>query len=593
MVATVSPSATLPQNQPNCLIDAATGLVDCGNWAVSASWAVPATATSGIYFAKVARTDTGGASHIVFVVRDDERRSDLLFQTSDTTWQAYNQYGGNSLYVGNPAGRAYKVSYNRPFTIRGTTPEDWVFNAEYPMVRWLESNGYNVSYSPASTPIGSARRNSRAQGVPVCRARRVLVGRAADQRRDGARRRRQPGVLQRQRGVLEDAVGEQHLGAGDAVPDARRPTRKRTRTPRSTRTGWTGTWRDPRFSPPADGGRPENALTGTLFTVNSGTSAIRAFRRRRHALLAEHRPSPARARHVCDMPFGTLGYEWDEDLDNGFRPPGLIRLSDTTVSGVDYLQDHGSDVRVRHGQPRTDALSPLERRARLRRRHDSVVVGARQHSRSRLGSTEPGDAAGHGESVCRHGHPADDAAARHRADVRDASSDTVGAQLDDHVTAHNGASSGQRDRRRSPARRPTPAAGSSVASKSRSTAAQRGAARRPCDLEVLLADGAGRTGAPFPGRRRQRESRGPSPASPSPSVLARRHAPARCGRRPKGRPGRLSTTEARWSSAPDSAPTWRIRHGHPFLQAVAEYGHSHGQPLDRRREPFVDRNLHR
>src|SRR2546430_7358430 len=26
---------------------------------------------------------------------------------------------------------------------------------------------------------------------------------------------------------------------------------------------WTGTWRDSRFSPPADGGRPENALPGT------------------------------------------------------------------------------------------------------------------------------------------------------------------------------------------------------------------------------------------------------------------------------------------------------------------------------------------
>ena len=25
---------------------------------------------------------------------------------------------------------------------------------------------------------------------------------------------------------------------------------------------WTGRWRDPRFSPPADGGKPENALTG-------------------------------------------------------------------------------------------------------------------------------------------------------------------------------------------------------------------------------------------------------------------------------------------------------------------------------------------
>ena len=38
---------------------------------------------------------------------------------------------------------------------------------------------------------------------------------------------------------------------------------------------WTGTWRDPRFSPPADGGRPENALAGTIFMVNDGaTTAI-------------------------------------------------------------------------------------------------------------------------------------------------------------------------------------------------------------------------------------------------------------------------------------------------------------------------------
>src|SRR5204863_5222101 len=32
---------------------------------------------------------------------------------------------------------------------------------------------------------------------------------------------------------------------------------------------WTGTWRDPRFSPPSDGGRPENAVTGVSYNVNS------------------------------------------------------------------------------------------------------------------------------------------------------------------------------------------------------------------------------------------------------------------------------------------------------------------------------------
>src|SRR5262245_26955029 len=48
-VATVLPSVPLPQVQPSCLSDPSTGLIDCGSWAVGASWAVPSTATSGIY----------------------------------------------------------------------------------------------------------------------------------------------------------------------------------------------------------------------------------------------------------------------------------------------------------------------------------------------------------------------------------------------------------------------------------------------------------------------------------------------------------------------------------------------------------------
>ena len=90
LVATVTPSVALPQSQPNPITNSATGLIDCGNWAESASWAVPADATSGVYIAKLVRTDNGGASHIAFVVRDDASTSDLFFQSSDTTWQAYN-----------------------------------------------------------------------------------------------------------------------------------------------------------------------------------------------------------------------------------------------------------------------------------------------------------------------------------------------------------------------------------------------------------------------------------------------------------------------------------------------------------------------
>src|SRR5919204_3179746 len=109
-----------------------------------------ATATSGIYIAKAVRQDMlpgnpETASHLFFVVRDDDGHSDLLFQTSDMTWQAYNNYGGNSLYTGAPVGRAYKVSYNRPMNTREAA-QTFLFSAEYPMVRWLEANGYAVSY---------------------------------------------------------------------------------------------------------------------------------------------------------------------------------------------------------------------------------------------------------------------------------------------------------------------------------------------------------------------------------------------------------------------------------------------------------------
>jgi len=116
VVSNMLPTASLPQTQPACRNDTQpTGLIDCGNWAVSASWAVPSTAVSGLYIAHLVRNNTGAGSLIPFVVRNDASHSDILYQTSDETWQAYNTYGGNSLYTctvacppGNPGG--YKAA---------------------------------------------------------------------------------------------------------------------------------------------------------------------------------------------------------------------------------------------------------------------------------------------------------------------------------------------------------------------------------------------------------------------------------------------------------------------------------------------------
>ncbi len=337
LVTTVQPSAALPQNQPNCTEDGATGLIECGNWAESASWPVPDNAVSGIYFAHLQREDgTPGENHIVFVVRDDDGASDLLFQTSDTTWQAYNTYGGNSFYQGSPDNRAYKVSYDRPFITRGNAPEDWVFNAEYPMVRWLERNGYDVSYA---TGVDSDRAGAE------LREHKAFLSVGHDEYWSGAQRANVEAA--RDAGVNLAFFSGNEVFWKTRWEDSHRTLVTYKETHANAKIDpvanvWTGTWRDPRsFNP--EGGRPENALTGTIFTVNAGSAGLRVpaedgkLRLWRNSPVASQLPGA-----VATLADDTIGYEWDEDLDNGSRPAGLVRMSSTTVSGVDKLQDYGS-----------------------------------------------------------------------------------------------------------------------------------------------------------------------------------------------------------------------------------------------------------
>jgi hypothetical protein len=327
-------------NQPACLFNSATNLVDCGNWTESASWPVPATAVSGIYVAKLSRPDTGGVSQIVFVVRDDASASDLLFQTSDTTWQAYNQYGGFSLYTG-----AKKVSYNRPLTTRGYQRQAYVFYAEYPMLRWLEANGYHVSYS---TGVDTDRRGA------LLKEHKVFLSVGHDEYWSGPQRAK----------VEEARAAGVHLAFfsgnemywktrwessidASAAPYRTLVTYKETHANQKIDPAgpsmWTGTWRDPRFSPPGDGGRPENALTGQIYTVDRGSAAITVpstyapMRFWRNTSVAQ-----LGSGQTATLASQTLGYEWDEDLDNGVRPPGLMHLSSTTVAVPFHAVDFGN-----------------------------------------------------------------------------------------------------------------------------------------------------------------------------------------------------------------------------------------------------------
>ena len=233
VVPNMLPTASLPQTQPACKNDTGpTGLIDCGNWAVSASWAVPSTAVSGLYIAHLVRNDTGGSSLIPFVVRNDASHSDILYQTADETWQAYNTYGGNSLYqctVNCPPGSpeaykgASKVSYNRPWhTALDDSGRSWFMYAEYPMIRFLEENGYDVSYTSGidmSQP-GAASIIEQHKVFMYDRPRRVLDRPAARERHSRPRCGGEPGLLQRERGLLEDQAGAKHRRVEHREPDA-------------------------------------------------------------------------------------------------------------------------------------------------------------------------------------------------------------------------------------------------------------------------------------------------------------------------------------------------------------------------------------
>jgi hypothetical protein len=357
LIAHVQPSAKLPQSQPPCLTDVGTKLVDCGNWAISASWQVPSNAVSGIYLAHLIRTDTGGDSHIVFVVRNDASHSAMLFQTSDETWQAYNGYGGASLY--GPDGlfdltsRAYKVSYNRPFDTRGFGAEavTFLFGAEYPMVRFLEANGYDVSYF---TGIDAARSGN------LILNHKVYLSTGHDEYWSGPHRNNVEAA--RNAGVnmaffsgnevfwktrLESSIDGTNT-ANRTLVCYKETLNNAPLDPLDPST-WTGTWRDARFSPPADGGHPENELTGTLFMVNGpgtdspGTLSIQVpYADGRMRFWRNTSVGAQTSGQTATLPRGSLGYEWDEDIDNGSRPAGLIRMSTATYAlTTDLLLNQG------------------------------------------------------------------------------------------------------------------------------------------------------------------------------------------------------------------------------------------------------------
>lgn len=144
-----------PQPMPMMTVER---LREC-NWETATTLTIPNDWPGGVYLAKLSRDEKAGTqSYIIFVVKS-KRRSDLLFQVSDLTWQSYNKWPGrDSLYDdGTPevwyTGPNVRVSFDRPYAkycqildapLSAGSGEFLLW--EFPLAFWLEKEGYDVTY---------------------------------------------------------------------------------------------------------------------------------------------------------------------------------------------------------------------------------------------------------------------------------------------------------------------------------------------------------------------------------------------------------------------------------------------------------------
>jgi hypothetical protein len=141
-------SRDVPEPRPGPQIDSA-------KWPVSDVIQIGEDWVSGVYLARLTLTTgahAGKGAFVPFVVRPALGTSAaVLVQQPVTTAQAYNNWGGKSLYTSNStdAEAAVKVSFDRPFpTWRAANLNArWPFAWDYQLLRFLEREGVDVAYT--------------------------------------------------------------------------------------------------------------------------------------------------------------------------------------------------------------------------------------------------------------------------------------------------------------------------------------------------------------------------------------------------------------------------------------------------------------
>lgn len=127
-------------------------VMDPATGAVSAPWpavftvTVPNDAVTGAYLVRI--SSPLGQTYATFVVREATPGAPILYPMSTNTYQAYNAWGGTSLYDNFRSDwkqwHAYAVSFDRPYLQDFGAGE--LFSKDKDFIYFAESQGYDIAY---------------------------------------------------------------------------------------------------------------------------------------------------------------------------------------------------------------------------------------------------------------------------------------------------------------------------------------------------------------------------------------------------------------------------------------------------------------
>lgn len=109
-------------------------------WPEALELQIPFSWKSGVYFLRL--WSDGFTNAIPFVVKAPSRASAILYQLPVATYQAYNLWGGSSLYTHDAQQYTNPfVSFDRPYKNLGNFRR-W----DAPFIRWMEQAGFEADY---------------------------------------------------------------------------------------------------------------------------------------------------------------------------------------------------------------------------------------------------------------------------------------------------------------------------------------------------------------------------------------------------------------------------------------------------------------